>query len=557
MRLKNTFGFGPPMVRLLPLATACVLAAAILAGCAANDSTLPTVTPPVAAVGALDCSFSNWAEPCLVHASPNNATSKAEVDLAVNPSNPSNIVVASKDKDPLASKVATSGQPCVWAVLQTTKDAGKTWSTTYVGKALADRLPQDALYGWECITDPILQFEADGTLHYSLQAYNYRPVSDPTCALPGTQVPVVGGVGGCTAPEAGFMFHAVSHDGGSTFPEILLLLPGDQTVLFHDYMRMGHNPQTGTVFTIWNQLTNAVAVGASVPVLVAVEHGATQARAPYYFGYTDGALANPDPRSQFVSLGESGIVGARDGTVYAFLSGFNSGGQAVLATSTDDGLTFSVPKQVFAFQAMDGLEDHPCTDCPVYPVGFCNQPWQADGAKGPREYHPCYRFGTSVELAVDNSGGGHDGCLYAAWGGNEQGAVNGSDLYVRSSCDKGQSWGEPVLVNHAHREDAQWMPRITVDGAGNVHIVYFTRAYDPEHNFVDAEWSVSQDGGKTWQATRLTTKSFDANLGIHQDGFPFIGDYIGIDSRGKDVWMGFPTTLTGRAEIAVAHATMP
>jgi hypothetical protein len=48
--------------------------------------------------------------------------------------------------------------------------------------------------------------------------------------------------------------------------------------------------------------------------------------------------------------------------------------------------------------------------------------------------------------------------------------------------------------------------------------------------------------------------SFDGNLGIHQDNFPFIGDYIGISSVGDDTWMGYPDCHTGVCELAAAHS---
>jgi hypothetical protein len=504
------------MARSTPVLLAFLLTAP-LAGCLGTAPQSSTTGPGAAATGPyrLDCGLSNWNETCLALASPNDSPSKAEVDIAVNPANPLNVFVASKDLDRKASD-------CVWAVGQYTMDGGRHWNTTYVGGPLAERSPTSTLYGWHCITDPILQYEPDGTLHYSLQAYKYDPAG-----LPSQQDPL-----GLTSipPEMGYMFHAISHDGGRTFPTIFVQHAGDETVIFHDYMRMGHNPRTGTVFTIWNQLTGAgvnapvaggVGTGASVPVLVAVKHGQATPQPPYYFpNQANGA----DVNGQGISLGESAVVGANDGTVYAWLAGFNSGGRAVLATSTDDGATFTDPVQVWSFTPMEGFNNTK------------------------------FRTGTSVEMAVDNSGGAHNGCLYALWGGRESGTVGQSDAYVRVSCDKGATWTLPILVNTLHREDGQFMARVSVDGRGTVHAIYFTRAYDPGHRLLDAEHAYSTDGGQTWTQERLTMRSFDGDLGIHQNGFPFIGDYIGISSAGDDTWMGFPDTMTGRSEIAVAHS---
>lgn len=475
-------------MRVLGVVFLLIASGCLAPGTESTTEPAPTVEEPYM----LDCSIANWVEPCLALASPNNATAKTEIDVAVNPNDSNNVFVASKDTDALGSP------GCVWAIGQVTKDGGKTWATTYVGKTIAERAPTDPLYGWECITDPILAFDKEGVLHYSLQAYRYRPNGL------GTQL-------GANA-ELGFMFHALSYDGGVTFPDVFLMHAGDSGVVFHDFMRIGTNPVTGTTFTIWNQLTGLV---TSIPVLVAVESGSTLARPPVYFTNTVSPLG----------LGVSAVFGGKDGTVYAWLSGFNSGGRAMLATSEDDGLTFTPARQVWSFAPMANLESHD-------------------------NYTPQYRTGTVVEMAPDLSPMGK-GCLYAVWAGNEEGAIGGSDIYVRTSCDKGDTWTEPVVVNE-HREDAQWMPRVSVDREGTVHVVYLTRAHDPEHNFLDAEWAYSLDGGQTWTTKRLTATSFDGNLGIHQDGFPFMGDYIGIASGRDATYMGFPTTVSGRAEIAVA-----
>lgn len=487
------------------------LAIPALAGCTSpapptsSSSTQPVPTPEPYA---LDCSIAGpWnvtpGEACLAHASANDSPSKAEIDIAVNPKNPQNVFVASKDLDPLASPIqAATGRACVWAVGDYTLDGGKHWNTTYVGGKLADRKPGDALYGWECITDPIMTFNKNGDLFYTLQVYQYRPVQDPTGQI----------------PQGSLQALAVSHDGGKTFPDIYALHAGDDEAIFHDYMRTAASPKTGTVFSIWNQLSCPRNVGCaeSVPVLVAFDGATNTVRPPVYFPNVAGGGG--------ISLGESSLTVATDGTVIAWLGGGNSGGEVWYSTSTDDGRTFGAPVHAFDVTGVGNMD---------------NRTW---------------RYGTSVEVAVDDSSSPHAGCLYAAWGGQESGTVGASDAYVRRSCDGGKTWTDPALVNTKARADGQWMVRPTVDGNGTVHLVYFTRAYDPAHKLIDAEWAYSTDGGGNWTAHRLTDASFDGDLGIHQGGFPFIGDYIGITSAGQHVYMGFPTTVTGRAEIAVAKA---
>lgn len=444
-----------------------------------------SIAPPAGAVP-------GWNEPCLSFASPNDSPSKTEIDLAVNPLDPMNVFVASKDMDPAASL-----GPCVWAIGQASKDGGRTWRTAYVGGTRDQRDPTEPLYGWRCITDPILQFSPDGTLHYSLQAYDYEPGGIET---PGT------GTG--FEPEGGNMYTALSRDGGETFPEVKLMHAGDEVLIFHDFMRMGQNPTTGTVFTLWNQIT---AVVGRLPVLVATESDGT-VRPPVYSIVTEApGLA-----------GINAIVGTPSGLVHLFTTAASGGQETVYrATSNDDGRTFSTPVPQFRITTQ-----------------------QEPGNVG-------WRSGTNVEVAVDATGGPRDGCMYAVWSDGSLDPVG--DILARSSCDEGGTWSDAVLVSSGPREGTQTFPRVSVDGRGTLHVVYLTQAYDPGRKLVDAEWARSTDGGATWTAERLTATHSDGDLGIHQNGGSFYGDYIGIGSSGDHTYMAFPVTVTGRAEIAVAH----
>jgi hypothetical protein len=148
---------------------------------------------------------------------------------------------------------------------------------------------------------------------------------------------------------------------------------------------------------------------------------------------------------------------------------------------------------------------------------------------------------------VDNSGGPHDGRVYVMW---PDAADDGGDIMVSWSDDGGATWADPVTANGAQEE--QFMPRMIVDARGHVHVLHLDRQY--HGTWFDATWTFSTDGGATWHHQRLTQHSFDPDLGIHQEGFPFIGDYNGIGAAGDFVYFAFPTTHTGRAEIAVAHA---
>lgn len=474
---------------------AALLLVILLAGCATpggqDSAPLDAASPYALSCEGLAQGNASWKEACLAFASPNDSPSKTEVDVAVNPKDPGNVVVSSKDLDRKAS-------PCVWAVAQVTKDGGRSWKTSYVGGDLASRQPTDPLYGWRCITDPIMVFDAQGTLYYSLQASREEALQGVD--LPATPVPAPVGV-----PHGGNMYMARSKDGGATWDKVVLLLPGDGSAVFHDFMRMAVNPKTGSVYTIWNQYTQPNDV---FPVLVASRDGGESADPPSY----------PTLQAFPQGIENRGLAVAKDGTTYI---GLDAGSEALLMTSTDDGRTWSGPVSIAKY-------------APVPRMMRNNS----------------FRTGSDLELAVDNSGGPRDGWIYATYGElvNDQ-----SDLKVVVSKDHGKTWSKPVTVGAgAHAVNDQWMARPFVDRRGALHLVYLTREHDPANFGIDAAWAYSEDGGATWNVTRLTTQSFDGGLGIHQFGGPFLGDYLGIAGAGDWIYMGFPTTHTGRAELAVA-----
>ncbi|MFA5861106.1 MAG: sialidase family protein, partial [Candidatus Thermoplasmatota archaeon] len=395
-----------------------------LAGCVTPPPSTPDHDAAQMPQGySLDCAIARpnatWPETCVAFASPNESPSKTEVDAAANPRDPMNVVIASKDLDRKAS-------PCVWAVAQVSKDGGASWRTSYVGGDLASRKPGDPLYGWTCITDPIMTFDADGVLYYSLQASRQGAITD--APIPGLPAPVPVGV-----PSGGNMYMARSNDGGLTWSKIIVLLPGDGAAVFHDFMRMAWNPKTKSVYTIWNQYTGTGPAATVLPVLVASRDGGESADAPVY----------PATRDFPSGIENRGMAVAKDGTVYIALDG---GTQGLVQSSTDDGKTWSAPVSFAKFDPIPRMKGN-----------------------------NTYRSGTNMEIAVDNSGGARDGWLYATWGDIHD---NQTDIHMAVSKDKGKTWSAPMhTAEGAHAVGDQWMPRPLVDARGTLHMVYFTKEF--------------------------------------------------------------------------------
>ncbi|HUR61896.1 MAG TPA: hypothetical protein VM286_05975 [Candidatus Thermoplasmatota archaeon] len=72
------------------------------------------------------------------------------------------------------------------------------------------------------------------------------------------------------------------------------------------------------------------------------------------------------------------------------------------------------------------------------------------------------------------------------------------------------------------------------------------------HTLIDITHAVDVDGGTKWQTERVASRSFDGDLGINQDGGPFIGDYLGVDCVGRDCWSGFPDASLGGVPVIAA-----
>lgn len=296
---------------------------------------------------------------------------------------------------------------------------------------------------------------------------------------------------------------ARSRDGGDTWDKVTTLHAGDGVGAFHDYMRAATSPATGSVFVAWNQISG---LAASEPVLVASRDGGESAAPPVYL---------PVPASP-AGARQTGVAVAPDGTVHVMLM---AGRAAYLVSSDDDGRTFGLPVEAFTVTPVDAI---PNVD---------------------------FRVFTFVELAA-----APDGCLHAAWTDGRAGEGD-ADVYHAASCDGGASWTRARKANPDASGTDQFMPRLVVDARGTVHVAYMTRAYDAANTLVDVEWAYSTDQGASWTAKRLTTASFDGDLGVHQSGFPFLGDYLGIATSGDRTYVGAPTTATGVAEIAVAALT--
>jgi hypothetical protein len=484
--------------------------ALLLAGCTAPQA--PSPSPPAAHADgwALDCTLGShepgpWLQRCEARASHTEGP-KQEIWLAVNPTDPRNVAIGAKDNNP------ESSAKCVWNGVSVTHDGGRTWKDVVIGGRYSERTPDSPYFGFACNTDPMLAFSADGTLHYVVEMYNVGgqdshgplgpdPVAGRALLLPGWKLVL-----------------ATSHDGGDTWPDAALLDAADGISEINDYSRITVSPTTGTILTAINTFSGG-------PFLFA---GSADDFCSVIASRDNGKSADPPvlvtatraPRG----VGCQAIAAAPSGTIVLAASSAQGleggGGTSWWAWSTDDGKSFSDPQPGFAIDPIPGKFDE-----------------------------SEYRTGTNFELAYDHTGGPRKGTLYVIYASDPQGDA---DIFVRSSEDDGHTWGEPVRVNGDPTTHHQFIPNIVVARDGSVHAFFMDKRWDPANKLIDITHAVSVDGGLAWRDERVTTASFDGDLGVHQEGFPFIGDYIGIGAGGDEVWGAFPDASNGNTTVVAA-----
>ena len=454
-----------------------------------------------------------------------------ELSVAVNPTDPDNMVATGKDYNP-----ADAGD-CVWDGIYVTHDGGRTWTSQSLEGSnwrwygVGDVYGTPDLQGapslhpefgrfW-CATDPVVEFGPDGTLYWTVMPYQCDPASGSKL---GRDVIPQGGLNDwfwtCVS-----MYVLVSEDGGATFPIVREVAFGERLV--HD--RQWIAASADHVLLCWRYGGNGVLDAVDDQRLppeggMVCSVSADKGRSWSDFEVVPGGFMT----SPWAAYGPDGS---------AWLAG-NGGGGITVVRSRDGGFTW------------DDQVVIPGSD-------ITNPPGGGEHGRSVLRGNT-FRLPSYPSIDVDTSGGPHDGRVYVAWRSHTDGSDGDSDVYV-SWTDDGTTWSTPAEVaDPAYHDADQFMPAIAVGLDGTVDVVWYDQRNDPDDLLFDLYHSFSLDGGASWSADlRVSDVSSDERFSHHQNGMVFLGDYIDIDGGdgfAVPVWVD---TRHGKADAFVAVIERP
>ena len=139
-----------------------------------------------------------------------------------------------------------------------------------------------------------------------------------------------------------------------------------------------------------------------------------------------------------------------------------------------------------------------------------------------------------------------DGKLYAAWADGRNGD---DDVWLRRSSDSGATWTNPVKVNNNGNDGtAQFLPKVVIGPGEQVDVLFLDGRNDPKDKILlDAYLATSSDGGKSFDNTRLSTKSFDNRIGpsFGEDYGTDFGTKLGLAEGGGRLYAAWTDTSAG------------
>ncbi len=454
------------------------LVAASLTVVACTESPAPTALRPSFAAGGRGPSV-------MVVDVSQDTTAQNETPIAVNPTNPGNLLTGANDwnyNDGVAYNVSFDG--------------GKTWSATLPNGFIPGltrytndpSVPGTGVY--DAAGDPYVAYGPEGTAYFVAQAFNFF-----------------------TPPYQIALYVSRSTDGGRTWSERPVQVSVWDNKIgkskgsngqFPDHESMTvdavpGSPYYGSVYVTWVQFNGNL----HSPVQVAYSRdGARTFSSPIQL--TKGPIRNNQ---------DARIAIAPDGTLYLTFDNGIQGGKGTanyVSVSRDGGATWSAPTLFSLYHNAVCL----------YPPYCFNI---SGGAfRGPGSYPAPAFDATRNRIDVEYSDIDVDG--------------RAKVFFTSAAADRATSaaaWSTPSAI--APGTGDRFGAEVSAASGGRLDVMFDDRSYSG-NAVVDVTYAWSTDGGATWNSTRVTKAGFDASqygvpCGSCANGIrPFLGDYNGIAS---------------------------
>jgi len=415
-------------------------------------------------------------------ANPHNETS-----IAVNPTNPSNIIGGANDYQ-LRQNAGGHVAESVLSRAHVSFDGGRSW-TEY---------PIDSNSKYQATGDPALAFDATGHAYYATLGFRF---AGPTSVV-NADILVA------TSPDGGrnWASHRVAQGSGSAGSV------GD--FLDKEYVAAWGDGNAIVTFGDFRQVQKGAVVSSRIYATVTHDHGSTWSSPVVVSGPTTEAFAS------IPTVTKNGHV------FVAYLDTVDPNGRdvyKVVEVNPTSGARIAGPFTVA--HVIDGFTD--------YPVADGRQTYQDS----------LFRTWAAGNITADPTNAAH---LAVVWSDMRNSATpapedpysasTNSDVVVSQSFDSGRTWSAPKAIAVAND---QFMPWGAYDTAGKLRIGTFDRSYDAaNHRYGYTLDTETAAGALSFSAKQVTTTLSDPTKNdrwfadtvnaAYPNATTFLGDYSNI-----------------------------
>ena len=121
---------------------------------------------------------------------------------------------------------------------------------------------------------------------------------------------------------------------------------------------------------------------------------------------------------------------------------------------------------------------------------------------------------------------------------NYIGGQGNGNVDVSLSHDGGMTWSDAMTISLANGQPArnnQFFPWIAATPSGKFVAIWLDRRQDPGNHDIGTFQAWSNDDGATWRNRRISTETWDPDLGFFTSG-AFIGDYSGLTANDQVIY---------------------